>query len=78
MHFQVGHRLGINLHHASLVGRVLQQVLREHPHARPYFEHFFHLIGQLQRAHDVAGNIRIGQKMLAQMLFGANGIHGRE
>ena len=76
VHFQVSHRLGINLDHAGLVSGIFEQILREHTHAGANFQHLAYAVGQLQGPHDVAGNIGVGQKMLTEVFFGANGIHG--
>ena len=75
---QVGHRVAVNFHHGRLVLRVLEQRLGQHAHARPDFEHVPHATRQAQGFYDVAGNVGVVEEVLAEVLFGFNGIHWRE
>ena len=50
----------------------LQQVLRQHAHARPDLQHVGRWFTNLQRRHNRAGDALVGKKMLTKGFFGTN------
>jgi siroheme synthase-like protein len=72
---QIRYRLSINLDYTGSVSWIFEQVLREHAHARADFQHLSHVVGQAEGGHDAAGNVGVGQEMLAEVFF--RFYHGR-
>ena len=81
MREQIADRFGIDFHDLQGDGRVLQQVLRQHPGARPDLENVdtphSGICGARQGVDDGAGHRLVGQKMLSERLLGTDRLHQR-